>query len=363
MRSRKIADVASPSSRSSGKLADRIRREIQRGAVVAGELLPSERVLAEEHGLSCRTVRRALKLLESEALIAAEKRRGYRVLGRANDPDKGCPFAFVFSSGGSAEWLMCRILAELQRAASRQRWSLLGVSLDEQSVGEVIDHLRSTRASGVVIDSGNAELLEQIQRLGIPAVRIETQHPGIPMDAVVQDGISGGALAGEYIASRGHKRIAYIGNSLRNSIVATERLSGAFGGLAREGAWLTKELCVTVEGQDLDAAARKVRSMLSSRRPPTGVIALWQGMGMTVVRVAEELGLKVGRDLDVVSWSTEEDYADRFVPTFPKGMVPPAAVWRVADLAEMAVSRLMQRRANPGMPVVTTRIPMTLKLP
>jgi LacI family transcriptional regulator len=293
----------------------------------------------------------------------AEERRGYRVLGRANDPDKGCPFAFVFSTGYSPDWYLCRVLAELQRAAARRRWSLLGVSLDEQSVGEVTEHLRATRACGAIIDGGDAQLLDQVQRLGIPAVLAETRRQDMRLDAIVQDGMGGGTLAGEYLAGRGHKRVAYVGRTLRTDSQAVERFSGAVGGLASGGTWLSRELYAEIDGFNLDDAERRIRALLSMRRRPTAFLALWQGLGAAVVRVAAELGLAVGRDLEVVSWSTEEDYGDRFAPTFPGGKPPPAVVWSVAELAEMAVSRLMQRRAAPRMPTVTIRIPMRLRLP
>ncbi|TDL83500.1 GntR family transcriptional regulator [Palleronia sediminis] len=55
-------------------LADRLAREIERGEIAPGAALPPERVLAETHGLSRVTVRKALDRLSRAGLV--EQRRG-----------------------------------------------------------------------------------------------------------------------------------------------------------------------------------------------------------------------------------------------------------------------------------------------
>ena len=75
------------------ELAAALKADISGARVAAGGYLPGERQLAEAHAVAPMTARRALKKLEAEGLIAAEARRGWRVLARANDPDRGAPIA------------------------------------------------------------------------------------------------------------------------------------------------------------------------------------------------------------------------------------------------------------------------------
>lgn len=355
--------MAMDATRGSLALAEKLRARIKREGIPAGAYLPSERVLIKEHGLSFKTVRRALKLLEAEALIVAEDRRGYRVLSRANDPAKGCPLAFVVGKppNEGADWFYHRILGELQQAAGRLNWSLLGVFRNGRTPGEIVAHLEAARACGVIVDGMEPELLEQIERMGIPTVMIDSWLESMRLDAIVQDGFTGAMLATGYLASRGHTRVAYFGHPLAAATPQViERYGGAQCGLARYGLALAPELCVESPWLDPGEGLARARELLSRQNRPTAVFAPWRGPA--VAQAAQELGLVLGRDLDLVGWSTEEDYANRFEPRFPAGQTPPAVVWSVATLAELCITRLMQRRADPRLPATVTRIPMRLKL-
>lgn len=69
-------DSATPIFR---QIADGLRAGIARGAIGAGELLPSVRVLAEELGVNPNTVHRAVLELERDGLVSSERGRGMLV--------------------------------------------------------------------------------------------------------------------------------------------------------------------------------------------------------------------------------------------------------------------------------------------
>lgn len=58
------------------QLAAILREQIRRGDWSAGELLPSESYLQQEHGVSRSTVRAALKLLRDQGLVITITARG-----------------------------------------------------------------------------------------------------------------------------------------------------------------------------------------------------------------------------------------------------------------------------------------------
>ena len=363
------ADGAVVSSRGSARLADLIRGQILDGEYRAGSLLPSERVLAREHGMGSRTVRRALKILESEALVAAEDRRGYRVLSKAHDPERGCPLAFVASElptrdpikGGFFQTM----LAELQRAASARQWSLLGVGSEGRTPGEVVEHLRTARAGGAIVDSIDADLLGAIRKAGIPTVIADAWLEDAGFDGILQDGFTGGIQAAAYLASRGHERVGWLGLEIAGdrSQMVLERFSGAVGGLARAGLRIAEEHLVEVPEGDEVSSLSAARALLGSPDRPTAVIAPWQGTGSSIVKAADELGLRLGTDLEMVGWSTLEQYETEYVQRFVNQPVQPAVIWSVREMAEVCIIRLAQRRADPGLPVTKTRIPTQLRLP
>jgi len=93
------------------------------GKIAVGRFLPTEREMAEEHGVAHTTVRRALGRLQADGLIRAEPRKGYRVLSLANDPAGGCPIAFIAASRARRrQWdeFHARLVRELQTAADRR---------------------------------------------------------------------------------------------------------------------------------------------------------------------------------------------------------------------------------------------------
>lgn len=61
------------------RLAEHIRGQIRSGQLQPGGLLPSYRVLGEEHGVSYATVRQALTVLRMEGWVTGEPGVGVRV--------------------------------------------------------------------------------------------------------------------------------------------------------------------------------------------------------------------------------------------------------------------------------------------
>lgn len=59
-----------------GRLAERLRRDIDNGVFEANSMLASERELAISLGMSRETVRKALRLLEREGVVYSEQGRG-----------------------------------------------------------------------------------------------------------------------------------------------------------------------------------------------------------------------------------------------------------------------------------------------
>ena len=80
-----LADLVLP--KAPGLLADRLRDLIMQGKFPQGEMLPAERELVAQSGLSRGSVREALKILETEGLI--EIRTGRSGGARITTPDRG----------------------------------------------------------------------------------------------------------------------------------------------------------------------------------------------------------------------------------------------------------------------------------
>ncbi len=345
--------------RAASRLAAAIQSDIAAGKLVGGTFLPTERELAETHGIGRMTVRRALKSLEAGGLVAAEPRHGYRVLARSNSPELGCPLAYVLEAAARPEdWDETHrtLLTGFQSAVAGRGGSLLSLSSKNLPAARILDQLLAGKAWGAALDSVNPELLALVRRSGFPAVMVDAWTPESPIDAIVQDDFQGGMLAAAHLASLGHRRIAWLG-PIASSTHSLGRFAGTVAGLAKAGLELAPDLRVEI---DESRAPEAARALLSRPDRPDAVVALWAYLSQTVARTARELGLILGRDLGLVGWAMQELYESTFRPRFPDGLVPPAVVWSVADMAETALSRLAERRANPNLPPLRINVPVRL---
>jgi LacI family transcriptional regulator len=353
--------MSSNTGRTSAAFAGSLRKTIAAGKVGAGQFLPSERELAERHELTRKTVRRALKSLEAEGVIATVPRCGYRVLPRDGRSAGAAPAAYVCELPEGMDRLTGRYqaqLAEFHRAADRRGWPLLAAGTRGKSRAETLAQLSAARAAGAILDTADRELIQAIMRSGIPAVLVDAWREDVEIDSVMQDGHQGGLLAVAHLAARGHRRIAWFGPPITEAH-SQDRFGGVAAGLARAGIALAPELCVaTGEAQ----AKARARELLSRGDRPAAVIALWGGLAAAVAGAATELGLAPGRDLELVGWSMEETYETAYRPLFKGSRVPPTVTWSVRTMAEAAFARLAERRLNPGLPALRVRIPMRLKL-
>jgi DNA-binding LacI/PurR family transcriptional regulator len=124
---------------------------------------------------------------------------------------------------------------------------------------------------------------------------------------------------------------------------------------------LRPELRIETAALDPVELAAEARRLLSRPDRPTAVLAMWQDKTEALARAAGDLGLVPGRDFEMVGWVTVEGYAEFYRPLFGKGPVPPAVTWSREVLAETALARLEQRRANPELPPIHLSIPTELR--
>jgi len=343
----------------STKVAGNLRAEIETGRVPVGQFLPCTRDLGKQHDVSSETVRRAMKILEAEGLIRAEPRQGFLVVRRPGKK-KTSVLAYVLAPDKPGTWegFAGQILAVFQRVAGRHGFSLLAIAADAPDADQILEHIRETTATRVIINTPTPDLFDAVATLGLPTVTAEVWDTANRFDAVVQDSFSGALQAADHLGRLGHKRIAWLGPTT-DSAQAVERWGGAVAGLRRHGLAIPPEWILD-GGRWSDPDA--LRALLGRPDRPTAIISLWGGIAHGAAQAAAGLGLRLGRDLDVVGWTTEEHRAS-YEAAFPEGQVPPTVTWRMEELAEAVIARLAERSANPDLPKVRINIETRLRLP
>ncbi|WP_149182754.1 LacI family DNA-binding transcriptional regulator [Streptomyces sp. TRM49041] len=149
-------------------------------------------------------------------------------------------------------------------------------------------------AVGVLPDAAALDLAAR----RMPVVVAGSREPVLPgVDVVAGDDEEGARLATEHLVGLGHRRIAHIsgygvvGELRRRGFEATMRAHGHAEGAVVEVGDMTEE-----------GGYRATVRLLSGARRPTAVFAVNDIASIGVLSAAEELGLRVPRDLSVVGY-------------------------------------------------------------
>ncbi|HOX05229.1 MAG TPA: GntR family transcriptional regulator [Planctomycetota bacterium] len=353
-------DKAGKAGRGAAKVAALLRKKLGTGAFPVGQYLPGIRELARDLDVSPETVRRAMKHLETEHLVRTHARHGFKVTGMANDPARSAPIAYVCSDQPQDSWsgIPGMRLTALNACAGKRGWSVTGISAQGRTAEDVVGQLLAARASGIVLDSADERLHAAVAKLGVPTVMADTWLSGSPFDAVTQGNFGGAMQAAEYLVSRGHRRIGWVGPA-DPGIQGLERWAGALAGLRQHGLEMPARYMVEVRGGKVGP---ELRDLLAAVDRPTGLIAPWSSCSAEAVRTGMELGLTVGPEFEVVGWCPEESY-EHYLSIFPANRTTPQVVWSVRDMAEACISRLAERRAHPELRITRLNIETRLRLP
>ena len=346
--------VQRKTGRFSAALLAKLRWRIAGGEFAIGRFLPSQRDLIKESGLAQNTVRRALKHLESEGWVRAEIGKGYRVLARAMDPDRGAPIAFLISEPAAAlkgESYYAWMLSAFREALSRRSWSLLGVGTEGVDQADVLEQLRHARVAGVILDQTDHALVQAVRALGIPAVMVDAWDDAAGLDTIQQDHFGGAVQAAQFVAHAGHRRVAWVG-AYAQSPQYRERWGGVSACLQQHNIGIPGKYQFSAYESDFE---ERLRAVLQRPDRPSALIALWGELAIRAARIVTEMGLSPGRDIEIVGWCAEERY-DAYAALFPERMAPPTVVWSLAGLADAAVARLAERRARPDLPVIRLQV-------
>ncbi|HOX06598.1 MAG TPA: GntR family transcriptional regulator, partial [Planctomycetota bacterium] len=346
--------------RSSSELAGKLIAEISSGSIQSGSFLLGERELSAKHSVARMTARRALKVLEAEGFVRAERGQGYRVLSRVNDPTKGCPIAFVLESQDPRdEWrgMNFLLLKGLQQGARRRGWPVLGVGTAGEEAESILEQCVSARVWGVIADTYCPELIRLAARNGLPVVMVDSWEPSLAVDVVFQNGFQGGAQAIDYLVGRGHRRIAWYGQITLGPHSAA-RFGGAYTAMLQHGLDLPSECRVDVMKPGAQADLRR---LLARPDRPSAVAALWQPNAREAHEIIRDMGL--AGEVELVGWTPAEDYEEAMPRMFAGGPMPAVITWSLAEMVEVAIERLENRRLNPNRPPVTINIQTKLRLP
>lgn len=178
---------------------------------------------------------------------------------------------------------------------------------------------------------------EIIHHLKIPVVVIDNKMKGLKTDVVLHDNIGGAQQLTSHLIAHGHKRIAFIGGPL-NETSGKKRLEGYKRALIKNGLPVIKEL-IKIGDWRKDSGFQLTRELLNLSDKPTGIVAANTYMALGVLLALREEGLKVPKDIALVSFDDLE---------FVSALDPPLTTLKSLDtkIGEVAADLLLERIKN-----------------
>ncbi|MFC3440962.1 LacI family DNA-binding transcriptional regulator [Sphingobium rhizovicinum] len=215
---------------------------------------------------------------------------------------------------------------------------------DDTSVDAVVAHLQRGRIDGVILPPPLCdlpELVDALDRAGIPAVAVATGRAPADLAAVSIDDRHAAYEMTRHLIALGHDRIGFIkGNP--NQSASSRRFEGYVAALREAGLPVQDELIAQgffTYRSGLDAAEQ----ILSLIDPPTAIFASNDDMAAATVAIAHRTGLDVPGDLTVCGFD-DTSLATTIWPELTTIRQPISAMARAA--VEVLVRQLKGRRSS-----------------
>jgi LacI family transcriptional regulator len=202
-----------------------------------------------------------------------------------------------------------------------------------------IDH---SKVDGLIIAPplvDKKSFIATINKTGTPIVRISPGHATKSQFSVFTNDREICAKMTEYLASLGHKRIAFIkGNPDHEAL--EKRFLGYQDGLKSSGLEFSSRL--VKEGDNSFRSGEEcTRRLLRGKNPPTAIFACNDDMATGVLRVAHQMGIEVPSELSVAGFD-DIPLAEQIYPALTTIRQP------VRKMAEKAAEILMEQvRSQP----------------
>jgi len=331
------------------QVKEKLRLEITSGRLSAHEVIPDERTLAKELGISRVTVRRAILELAQEGMLERIRGRGTFVLptGPAGDPATAArtTFAVVAPFGRSEvknSLFYHRILLGIHDAAGETGAAIVFRKL-RKPYGEFVRKLGAEGglAGLIVLGIVDQELLQAVAGLEGPVVLVDSAQPegGPLIDQVGVISDEGAYDAVSALIELGHRRIALFNfepltQAARGRRAGYERALADHAIEADPGLYISAPLTAD---EGYDAMARALEAGLDA----TAVFCAADEFAVAAMTAARESGLRVPRDISIVGFGDAGHFTS---PTLSTVRMP------VEEMGLRAVDVLRRRIERPGSP-------------
>ncbi len=194
----------------------------------------------------------------------------------------------------------------------------------------------------------------QVRRLidhGLPAVLVEYPHP--KLNCVEIDDVEGGYMATTYLLSKGHRRIAFLGDTdlPEYSIHPVSLRLKGFRRALKDARIRLPETFIRLAPYSQEQTRKVAKELLNLAEPPTAIFVATDFQALGVLKAARQLNIKVPEQLAVIGFDDLDmaEYAD--LTTISQ---------HLDESGRLAVELLLAQIESPSRTAKHVKLPLTL---
>lgn len=344
------------------QIADQLQADIQKGQLKPGERLPSLNSLAETYRVNRITVLRAINRLKRSGLVYSVPAQGTFVGGESGSRAGSGHDRTGLTVGIISQVMMhgrigayhSDIIGGIQEAlvAVEGRLSLVPL-LHVTQDSEVVRMARQEKADAFIyVGPFHERALRRMLESGPTSVLVDYHIPGLAVDSVYVNNVTGGKQIMEHLLKLGHRRIAVI-NGPNDQPVGFDRRAGVQQALKDAGI-PAKNVVFASANFSRESGIAAMRKLAAEHPEITAVACMNDDMAAGALQlIHSETNLKVPRDISVTGFDNIN---------IAHATHPPLTTIHIdrRNLGRMAVERLLARMEEPE--AVPARIELDTQL-
>lgn len=316
-----------------------LAREIERGTLPYGEMIPSENELVRELGISRMTVRSAVSALSEEHYVRTVHGKGSFVCYQSTQTALGTVDVLLDVTYAYFSTHYIKSISEVL-SLHNYRFVIHDTQDNQTEIATVIESILQNGSAGIILQASHMvepsdphlfEVLKKVNQQKIPLAFLDSDIEGISALRVLFDDFAGGKTAAEYLLSLGHVSTAMV---CRNEFKENAPRRDGFNSVLEE-----KGLPSLVEIQK-DKALEE--NLLRAIRD-LGVTALFcynDDVAMKVIRILTEHGIRIPAEVSVMGFD-DTVFAKATTPLLTSVVHPKDLLGRLA--AEMLLCKIEKR--------------------
>ncbi len=298
-------------------IAEELRIRIQGGEFRSSGILPTEHALAAQYQVSRETARKALSLLAESGLI--ERRQGsgsYLRTAPAAESSPSSDRSVAVVTTYISDYIFPAILRETEAVLAENGCTPTLFATRNRICCErkILRHLLSAPVDGILVEgtksalpNPNLDLYEQLLERKVPLVFMNGSYARLSQAlSVLDDNAGGGRMLVEYLAGKGHTRIAGIFKS--DDIQGHGRYSGYAEALRDLGIPMEDSSVLWYSTEDRNEIMAEPLSpkILRVLQNCTAVVCYNDEVASHLVRQLPLHGVRIPEDLAVVSFDNSQ---------------------------------------------------------